>query len=391
MSDTLKRFLSLLTAQPALFAAADAAANDDRAVLGPIARYVPQMIWISHGVGRLDYCNRHWVDYTGVYVGDRGVDAWKDVVHPDDQERCLSQWRDAANRNQEYIAENKLRRADGTYRWHLERATPLLDPTHNVLWWIGSSTDIHVQKRAQQYNRDVVVALRRALVAASLPAIDNVVLDAYYEPGGVEKQVCGDWYSVVKLGDGRCAIIVGDIKGHGFDSVLKMPRVRELFFAALERPVSPASVLQYVNYRLASERTTVSACLGFIDSTATKFTYSLAGHPAPIIVNQNGSAGIYARGGGPLGIHHDAHVEAHEVDLRPGSMLVLYTDGLTKFNNDPVGNEQQLLKACERLWRNSSPNVAEHVCHAIMGAHRPNDDVAVLTVRITNQSSADLN
>src|SRR5690606_7581135 len=82
------------------------------------------------------------------------ADAWKAIIHPDEIETVWSQWQDAVERGVPYEAEVRMREAaTGEYRWHISRAVPMRDSAGRVVRWFGTSTDIHDQKRLEDFER----------------------------------------------------------------------------------------------------------------------------------------------------------------------------------------------------------------------------------------------
>jgi PAS domain S-box-containing protein len=117
---------------------------------GALSEAIPQMVWTARPDGWADYFNRRWFEYTGRSQSETEGWAWDTVVHPDDLSRCLGAWKHSVSTGQPYQVEYRLRRADGSYRWHLGRAQPLRGDDGAVLRWFGTSTDIHDQKETER-------------------------------------------------------------------------------------------------------------------------------------------------------------------------------------------------------------------------------------------------
>ena len=91
-----------------------------------------------------------------------------------------------------------------------------------LLGYVGTATDIHQRKEIERklseaYQRDHEVAetLQRSLLPESLPKIEGLQLEARYLPASRSAAIGGDWYDAVELEDGRIAVVVGDVVGHG--------------------------------------------------------------------------------------------------------------------------------------------------------------------------------
>ena len=115
------------------------------------AEAMPQMAFIADGKGNIIYFNTRWYDYIGHLEGTEGWGwAKKDIHHPDDLQRTLDTWQYALDTGKSYEVEYRLKNANGQYRWHLGRAEPVKNVEGNIEYWLGTNTDIHSQKQAEQ-------------------------------------------------------------------------------------------------------------------------------------------------------------------------------------------------------------------------------------------------
>lgn len=107
---------------------------------------LPQMIWTTDADGRLNYASKRYFEFTGMTLDELNGIGWFNVIHPEDMMRNLPIWQEAVSKGLEYQIEHRMRKADGTYRWHLTRTVPQKDAEGNVKMWVGSTTDIHEGK-----------------------------------------------------------------------------------------------------------------------------------------------------------------------------------------------------------------------------------------------------
>ena len=115
-----------------------------------LAKAIPQIVWTAMPDGRLDSFNPRWAEYTGLPLSREHDQDWAATLHPEDISRWEEGWARARQRNTNLTIDLRLRRADGSYRWHLARALPVLDrPGHSIKKWLGTCTDIDDQKRAE--------------------------------------------------------------------------------------------------------------------------------------------------------------------------------------------------------------------------------------------------
>jgi diguanylate cyclase (GGDEF)-like protein/PAS domain S-box-containing protein len=115
-----------------------------------IAEALPQMVWSTKPNGIPDYQNKRLNEFIGLPVGSTYGDAWKDHLHPDDQEQAWSQWQCSLETGEPFETEYRLRHHSGEYRWTLARALPIRSSKGEVERWFGTCTDIHEQKIANE-------------------------------------------------------------------------------------------------------------------------------------------------------------------------------------------------------------------------------------------------
>jgi PAS domain S-box-containing protein len=115
-----------------------------------LADSVPGIVFTTEPDGHCDYCNQRWYDYTGLTFDQTEGHGWASVIHPDDRQAAMAVWLDALRSGQPFDAVYRFRRADGAYRWFLDRAVPLKDGRGHVVKWFGNCVDIDDQKRLEQ-------------------------------------------------------------------------------------------------------------------------------------------------------------------------------------------------------------------------------------------------
>jgi PAS domain S-box-containing protein len=112
---------------------------------------MPQIIWTSTPDGCIDYYNQRWYDYTGMSFEETKGWGWERVMHPGDFQNTVDRWTEAFTTGGVYEVEYRFKRAaDGAFRWHLGRASPLRGADGAIVQWVGTCTDIDDQKRAAE-------------------------------------------------------------------------------------------------------------------------------------------------------------------------------------------------------------------------------------------------
>jgi PAS domain S-box-containing protein len=118
-----------------------------------LAAMVPSIIWTASPDGTITFANERWFRYCGIDP-ERNARGWPELVlHPDDYERCVSEWTKALREGTEYEIEVRNRRHDGVYRWFVTRAVPRKDSQGRIESWFGVTTDIHDLKELQEAQR----------------------------------------------------------------------------------------------------------------------------------------------------------------------------------------------------------------------------------------------
>jgi two-component system CheB/CheR fusion protein len=108
---------------------------------------IPQMTWTNLPNGEVTFYNQRWYTYTGLSHEETEGWGWKDVVHPEDLPLTIERYKAALETGGIFEVENRYKKADGTYRWHLNRGIPLKNEHGEILFWVGTATDIEQQKQ----------------------------------------------------------------------------------------------------------------------------------------------------------------------------------------------------------------------------------------------------
>ncbi len=138
-----------------------------------LADAMPQLVWITDGAGNELYSNSRLADYLELSEITEGERIWPRLLHPEDLDLTAECWARALEAGSGYECEHRLRMRDGSYRWHLSRATPALNAAGEVTTWFGTATDIDATKRAElnaQFLSDLAESIRRADSVATLEA-----------------------------------------------------------------------------------------------------------------------------------------------------------------------------------------------------------------------------
>jgi PAS domain S-box-containing protein len=139
-------------------------ANEELRLQAGLLQHLPVSAWTLKPDGTPDFVNQVWLAYSGQTLDfiRSHPEAWMTAVHPEDRETASKAFWDGVRSGQGFAMETRsLRARDGTYRWHLNRAVVLRDAEGKVLKFVGTTTDIDDQKRAEEELRASEANLRQ--------------------------------------------------------------------------------------------------------------------------------------------------------------------------------------------------------------------------------------
>jgi Stage II sporulation protein E (SpoIIE)/GAF domain len=238
---------------------------------------------------------------------------------------------------------------------------------------------------AEVYERERLVARRfqEAALPTSFPDVAGLEFDAVYEAAITEGTVGGDWYDVFHIDDERLLVSVGDVAGHGLRAATIMMMLRQSLRALSLTTASAGDLMYLLRLLLAREYPDVlaTAFIGILWPANGKFVYVSAGHPAPLLRSADGRVRELVGGRRPLlGVAVTNPVEAVEIVLEPGSLVVLFTDGLTEATRDVIEGERKLHEVVASAEVGCAAQPA-HVVYDRMRTAGSFDDTAVLSMR----------
>ncbi|WP_159395307.1 SpoIIE family protein phosphatase [Streptomyces albireticuli] len=237
------------------------------------------------------------------------------------------------------------------------------------------------------YRRErlATLALQRHLLPTRLPS-ESWFRAAYrYRPAEDGTLAGGDWYDAVALPAGRIGLGVGDVMGHGVGAAAAMGRYRASVHALLAVGLRPGQLLTRLDGILAGNDDELAAtCVCAVyDAGTGRCRIALAGHPPPLLVRPDGSAAPLTCDPGPpmgMGLHH-MYADT-EISVEPGSLLVLYTDGMVEDRKGVLDLEQGIAILGKAVRDPRAP--LDEICDALMSVRPADspDDAALLVSRL---------
>jgi phosphoserine phosphatase RsbU/P len=242
--------------------------------------------------------------------------------------------------------------------------------------------------RFSDTDHTTALTLQRSLLPARPRAPRGLALAARYVPA--DGDLGGDWYDVFELPDGRLGLVMGDVAGHGLGAAIVMGRLRSALRSYALEHADPAEVLRRLDRKICHFEPDALATVlfGVSEAPYERWTFSCAGHPAPLL-------GLPGRPAVPvqldidplLGMDPEANRHATDVVLPAGGQLCLYTDGLVERRPGPEDADRDIVadnvrRLGEALASAADPETAcIKALTEVVGQDTTDDDVAVLIAR----------
>lgn len=200
------------------------------------------------------------------------------------------------------------------------------------------------QVEKERLSRELSIAreVQRKLLPQQAPTLRGTSMAASSVPA---QEVGGDYYDFVQLGDERYGVIIADVSGKGTSAAFYMAEMQGIFQSVSRLASSPSEFLHHANLALAQSldrNVFISAIYGILDLKKETFTIARAGHCPAAAVRLGGESRLIRTPGLGLGLDRGdlfrkSLVEEH-IDLAPGDVFVLYTDGVVE-SRDSSGEE----------------------------------------------------
>jgi serine/threonine-protein kinase RsbW len=239
-------------------------------------------------------------------------------------------------------------------------------------------------ERARLHEQSVSVAreLQHAMLTEGLPRSGAIDVIAEYRPAVSGLEVGGDWYDAFPLDPTTVAVAVGDVVGHGLRAATAMGQLRTATQALAAPGLGPGATLELVDQFVRRRGVGFSATLVYaeLDTATGTLLYACAGHLPPLLVRRDGRVEYLWDGrSAPLGVPTLRGPRAEGVvQLAPGDVVLLYTDGVVERRDRPLreGLDQLARVAAER----GIGDEGELLAHFFDAQANQRDDACVLHV-----------
>lgn len=226
--------------------------------------------------------------------------------------------------------------------------------------------------------------IQQSFLPKELPKVGGIDVSVRMISAG---QVGGDLYDVMQIGKNKLGVMIGDVSGKGVPAALYMARVVSLFktFAKEETAVE---VLEKLNKRLIGNPTNLFVTLTYMifDAKENNTAFSIGGHLPTVLIEPDGNVELLdVAEGMPLGIMGGKYSYVKR-DYKPGSIFVLYTDGVTEAMNTRMEmfGQERLIELAKELKACSAEEVVAAIHKEVLdfiGKAKQYDDTTVMAVR----------
>jgi sigma-B regulation protein RsbU (phosphoserine phosphatase) len=203
------------------------------------------------------------------------------------------------------------------------------------------------------------------------------------------KHVGGDYYDLVALSDTRVGIAIADVSGKGVPAALLMACLQSSLRGEADASKAPRQVISALNqviYEHTFGGTFVTIFYAVLDFNTGMLTYCNAGQTPPLILGSDLSFKTLDETDIVIGIEPEAEYRDTTVKIRPGDLILLYTDGITDElddNDEPYG-EARLMEEVKRCYALGLQEILNRIHEAILKhtGGKPQDDLTALAVRV---------
>ncbi|GAA1914120.1 SpoIIE family protein phosphatase [Streptantibioticus ferralitis] len=268
--------------------------------------------------------------------------------------------------------------------WRSENPSPFEEDDLSDAQEIAAKAAVAIDN-ARRYarERDTALTLQRSLLPRSPKPPSGIEIAHRYTPASDGSEVGGDWYDVAALSPDKAAIAIGDVMGHGIPAAAVMGQMRSTLRALVRLDLPPDQLLHHLDQAMQDlDSPILATCLyGVCDAAANRCWLARAGHPPPALITPDGTARLIdLPPGAPLGIGGITYTTT-EIPVTPGTVLVLYTDGLVEARGYDL---DERLEELTRLLTGIHPSL-DQLADTLINRLAPTpaqDDIAILIARV---------
>ena len=270
----------------------------------------------------------------------------------------------------------------------LDPAAPISRETLATARTIAQQAALAIDNaRLYQQQKQFAETMQQSLLPRERPSVAGLEVGAVYE-SAAQVDVGGDVFDFLELRDGRLAVVLGDVTGHGIDATADMAMAKFVFRSLAREHSEPSAFLSAANEVVVGEIAIGKfITMAYVTiNPAGEVLCASAGHPEPRLVTPDGIVTGLACGGLALGIDAPQTYEQVSAQLAPGGTVVLYTDGVIESRSDrELFGLERLDEVLSAHGARPAQEIADAVlaaCRSFAGGDLP-DDCAIVVLRRT--------
>jgi serine phosphatase RsbU (regulator of sigma subunit) len=267
-----------------------------------------------------------------------------------------------------------------------------------ILAQLGQLASVAIAKsQAYMRERHIAQVLQRSLLPPNIPSVPGLTAAVRFIAAGEGIEVGGDFYDFFPARPDSVAALSGDVCGKGPEAASVTALARHTLRAAAAYESRPSAVLALLHRALREARDdgrfcTVAYCDFEVRADGARMLLCCGGHPLPLVLRANGTVEPVGKLGTLLGADVEPVLADVVVDLAPGDLVVLYTDGVTEVRagRKEIFGHRDLAELLVRCGGLPADSIAQRVQDAVLEAARgrPRDDIAILVVGASPQLDA---
>ena len=306
-----------------------------------------------------------------------------------------------------FTGTNRVRRGDFSHRIRIQSGDQLGDLAESFNAMTASVEGLlHQAAEKKRLEEELRIArqIQMSLLPRDTASIPGLTVTALCRPA---REVGGDYYDFIRLGERRLGLLVADVSGKGTSAALYMAELKGLILSLGHIYESPRRLLIETNRIMAGtldSRSFITMLYAVIDLEAATLTYARAGHTPLFYASPDGdddplNVRVLAPDGLVLGLagferKFDELLEEHHLEVRPGDVAVLFTDGVTEAMNEETDlfGEERLKQVIEEHGRLPSDDLREQILRRVesfVGTADQHDDMTMVLIRVEETGRPD--
>jgi PAS domain-containing protein len=271
----------------------------------------------------------------------------------------------------------------------LVNSSPLRDLHERITGAVVSIQDITDDENARRHERDIAEKLKQSILFEKLrPILPGFEVGDKQLFAEKKEFIGGDFYDIFRIDSDRVGVVIADVAGKGLKAAVYTPMTKYMLRAYALENHAPDQVVGRLNEALMEctpPEVFVTLIYGVMDSRTCVFRYANAGHEPPVLLTcQNGMACCQDVTGRALALVHGSRYECSDIEMSPGDLLVLYTDGVTDAGSG--SNRYGIDRLLQLVGSKASLSAAE-LAETLMGEAltysdgHMNDDAALVVIK----------